>query len=52
MQTWTSKEHDKAMVKVVFNISVEQTKGNEESYFYLYPSRVLVLKNFQRGFYV
>ncbi len=49
-------EHKKNMTrlwcKIVFKISVEQTKENEESYFYLYPSKVLVLKNFQRGFYV
>jgi hypothetical protein len=50
MQTW--KEHDKVMCKIVFKINVEQTEGNEGSYFYLYPFGNLVQECFQRGFYV
>ncbi len=49
-------EHEKNMTrlwcKIVFQTNVEQTKGNEESYFYLYPFRALTLRSFQRGFYV
>jgi hypothetical protein len=44
METWTCKEHDKAMV--------QQTKGNKTSYFYLYPFRDLAQGSFQRGSYV
>jgi hypothetical protein len=33
-------------------IGVEQIKGNEGSYSYLYPFGDLVQRSFQRGFYV
>ncbi len=40
------------MVKIVFKIGVEHTKGNETSYFYLYPFGDLVQRNYQKGPYV
>ncbi len=49
-------EHENNMTrlwcKIVWKIGVEQTKGNEGSYFYLYPFRDLAQGNFQEGFYV
>ncbi len=36
--------------KIVLKISVEQTKGNEGSYFYLYLFRDLAQGSFQGGF--
>ncbi len=49
-------EHEKNMTrlwcKIVFKTTVEQTKGNEGSYSYLYPFGYLVQRNFQGGFYV
>jgi hypothetical protein len=45
-------EHEKNMTRLWCKINVERTKKNERSYFYLYPSRPLALKNFQKGFYV
>jgi hypothetical protein len=49
-------EHEKNMTRlwceVVPKINVEYTKGNEGSYFYLYPFRDLIQRSFQRGFYV
>jgi hypothetical protein len=48
--------HDKNMTrlwcKIVLKSSVEQTKRNERSYFYLYPFVNLAQKNFKGGFYV
>jgi hypothetical protein len=40
------------MCKIVFKTSVEQTKGNEKSYFYIYPFGDLAQGSFQGGFYV
>ncbi len=49
-------EHEKNMTKlwckIVFKISVKQTKGNERSYSYLYPFEDLVQRSFQGHFYV
>jgi hypothetical protein len=43
-------EHDKNMTrlwcKIMPKTSVEQTKGKNESYFYLYPFKDLVQKSF------
>jgi hypothetical protein len=48
-------EHEKNMTKLWYKImlktSVEQIKGNERSYSYLYPFGDLVQKNFQKRFY-
>jgi len=38
--------------KFVFKVNVEQTVGNEGSYFYLYPFGDLVQKSFQGSLYV
>jgi hypothetical protein len=38
--------------KIVPKTNVEQTKGNEGSYFYLNPFGDLIQKSFQKGFYV
>ncbi len=38
--------------KIVLKINVEQTKGNEGSYFYFYPFRDLVQGKIQESFYV
>ncbi len=38
--------------KIILQINVELIKGNEGSYFYLYPFAGLVQRSFQRGFYV
>ncbi len=35
--------------KIMFKISVDQTKGNEKFYFYLYPSRDLIQIIFHGG---
>jgi len=49
-------EHEKNMTslwcKIMPKISVEETKWNEGSYFYLYPSGDLAQGSFQGGFYV
>jgi hypothetical protein len=49
-------EHEKNMTrlwcKIVLKTNVEQIKGNEMSYFYLYPFGDLAQKNFKGGFYV
>jgi hypothetical protein len=49
-------EHEKNMTrlwcKIMPNINVEHTKGNEGSYSYLYPFGNLVKGSFQKGFYV
>ncbi len=49
-------EHEKNMIrlwcKIVPKIGVEHTKGNDGSYFYLYPFGDLAQRNFQIGFYV
>jgi hypothetical protein len=49
-------EREKNMIrlwcKIMPKTSVKQTKGNEESYFYLYPYGDLVQRNFQGSFYV
>ncbi len=49
-------EHEKNLTrlwcKIAPNTSVEQTKGNEGSYSYLYPFKDLTQRNFQGGFYV
>jgi hypothetical protein len=49
-------KHEQNMLKlwceIVPKTSVEQTKRNEGSYFYLYPFKDLVQKNFQGDFYV
>jgi len=49
-------EHVKNMTrlwcKIVPKTNVEQTKGNERSYFYLYPLGNLAQKKFQGDFYV
>jgi hypothetical protein len=49
-------KHEKNMIrlwcKIVCKINVEQTKGNEGFYFYLYPFGDLAQGSFQRGFYV
>jgi len=37
---------------IVPKINVEHTKGNEESYFYLYPFGDLTQRSFQGSFYV
>ncbi len=43
-------EHEKNLTKlwckIMLNIGVEQTKGNEWSYFYLYPFGGLAQKSF------
>ncbi len=43
-------EHEKNMTrvwcKIVLKTNVEHIKGNEGSYFYLYPFRDLILKSF------
>ncbi len=50
------REHEKNMIrlwcKIMPKINVEQTEGNEGSYFYLYPFGDLAQGSFQRGFYV
>jgi len=46
------KNITKLWCKIVLKTSVEQTKGNERSYSYLYPFGNLTQINFQRGFYV
>ncbi len=38
--------------KIIPKTNVEKTKGNEGSYFYLYPFGDLVQGSFQGGFYV
>jgi hypothetical protein len=38
--------------KIVPKTNVEQTEGNEGSYFYLYPFGDLAQESFQGGFYV
>jgi hypothetical protein len=49
-------EHEKNLIrlwcKIVPKTSVEQTKGNQGSYFYLYPFGDLVQESFRGGFYV
>ncbi len=49
-------EYEKNMTrlwcKIVPKIGVEHTKGNEGSYFYLYPFGDLAQGSFQGGFYV
>jgi hypothetical protein len=49
-------EHEKNITrlrcKIVPKTNVEQTKGNEGSYSYLYPFGNLAQKSFQGGFYV
>ncbi len=49
-------EHEKNITrlwcKIMPKIGVEQIKGNEGSYSYLYPFGDLVQRSFQRGFYV
>jgi hypothetical protein len=49
-------EHEKNMTrlwcKIMPEIDVEQTEGNERSYFYLYPFGNLTQGSFQRNFYV
>jgi hypothetical protein len=49
-------EHEKTMTrlwcKIMFTTKVEQNKGNEGSYFYLYPFGNLAQGSFQRGFNV
>ncbi len=49
-------EHENIMTRLqcknVPKINVEHTKGNEESYSYLYPFMDLVQGSFQGGFYV
>ncbi len=49
-------EYEKNMTrpwcKIVLKIGVEQTKGNEGSYFYIYPFGDLAQGSFQGGFYV
>ncbi len=47
-------EHEKNMTrlwcKIVPETGVEQTKGNERLYSYLYPFKDLVQRSFQRNF--
>jgi hypothetical protein len=38
--------------KIMPKIGVEQNKGNEKSYFYLYPFEDLAQRSFQKNFYV
>jgi hypothetical protein len=49
-------EYEKNMTmlwcKIVFQINVEHTKGNEGSYYYLYPFGHLTQGNFQGAFYM
>jgi hypothetical protein len=49
-------EHEKNIIrlwcKIMLKINVEQTKGNEGSYFYLYFFGDLVQKSFPKGFNV
>jgi hypothetical protein len=49
-------KHEKNMTnlwcKIMIKISVEQIKGNEGSYFYLYPFGNLTQGSFQGDFYV
>ncbi len=49
-------EHEKNMTrlwcKIVLKTNVEQTEGNEGSFFYFYPSRDLTQRKFQGYFYV
>jgi hypothetical protein len=42
----------KIVPKIVLKTHVEQTEGNEGSYFYLYPFKDLAQASFQRVFYV
>jgi hypothetical protein len=46
------KNTTKLWCKIMLKINVEQIKGNERSYFYLYPFGDLAKINFQGGFYV
>jgi len=49
-------EHDKNMIRlwcmIMLKINVEHIKGNEGSYFYLYPFGDLVQGSFQGDFHV
>jgi hypothetical protein len=49
-------EHEKILTrlwcKIMLKIVVEQTKGNEGSYFYLYSFGDLAQRSFQGSFYV
>jgi hypothetical protein len=49
-------EYEKNMTrlwcKIVLKTNVEQTKGDEGSYFYLYPFGNLAQGSFQKNFYV
>jgi len=38
--------------KIVLKIGVEQTKGNEGFYFYLYPCGDVAQRSFRKGFHV
>ncbi len=50
------REHEKNITrlwcKIMLKIGVEQTKGNEGSYFYLYPFGNPTQGSFQGDFYV
>jgi hypothetical protein len=46
------KKIAKVWCKIVPKTGVEQTKGNEGSYFYLYPFSNLIQGSFQGAFYV
>jgi hypothetical protein len=46
------KNITKLWCKIVLKTNVEQTKGNEESYFYLYPFGDLAQRSSQGKFYV
>jgi hypothetical protein len=45
-------EHEKNMMKLWCKIGVEQIKGNEGSYSYLYPFGNLVQRNLQGNIHV
>jgi hypothetical protein len=52
MQTWNEKNMTRLWCKIVLNTSVEQIKGNEGSYSYLYPFGNLAQISFQGGLHV
>jgi hypothetical protein len=49
-------EHKKNMIRlwrnIVPKVGIEQTEGNEGSYFYLYPCGNIAQRSFQGNFYV
>ncbi len=52
MVTYANKNMTRLWCSIMFKIGVEQTQGNEGSYFYLYPFEDLIQRSFQRNFNV